>query len=88
MKPGAVQSRVVQKLRAKAPLVTATYVAYAAMEQLIKECSRPGEYKIPQALEKNGEIPTDETGTHIGEGEGWWYSSMHCHNHYCYATPH
>lgn len=72
---------IAQKLREKAPLITETYVAYGAMRELIKECSRPGEYKIPQALEKNGEIPTDENGTHIGEGEGWWYNSMHCHTH-------
>ena len=56
--------------------MTETYVAYGAMRQLIKECSRAGDYKIPQALVKNGEIPVDENGTHVGEGEGWWYESM------------
>jgi cytochrome b pre-mRNA-processing protein 3 len=51
------------------------------MRDLIKECSRPGEYKIPQALVKNGEIPVDENGVHLGEGDGWWYEGMHCHTH-------
>jgi cytochrome b pre-mRNA-processing protein 3 len=59
--------------------MTETYVAYGATRDLIKECGRAGEYTIPQALEKNGEIPTDESGVHLGVGEGWWYDSMHCH---------
>jgi cytochrome b pre-mRNA-processing protein 3 len=65
-----------QKLREKAPLMTETYVAYGATRDLIKECTKPGEYKIPQALLKRGEIPVDENGVHLGEGEGWWYDSM------------
>lgn len=68
-----------QKLREKAPLMTETYVAYGATRDLIKECTRAGEYKIPQALDTKVDIPTDENGVHIGEGEGWWYQSMHCH---------
>ena len=64
-----------QKLREKAPLMTETYVAYGATRDLIKECTKPGEYKIPQALVKRGEIPVDENGVHLGEGEGWWYDS-------------
>jgi cytochrome b pre-mRNA-processing protein 3 len=62
-------------MREKAPLMTETYVAYGATRELVKECTRPGEYKIPQALEKNVEIPTDENGVHLGIGEGWWYES-------------
>lgn len=64
-----------QKLREKAPLMTEPYVAYGATRDLIKECSRPGEYKIPQAQIKGAEIPTIENGVHLGEGEGWWYES-------------
>ena len=64
-----------QKLREKAPLMTETYVAYGATRDLIKECTKPGEYTIPQALEKRGEIPVDDNGVHLGEGEGWWYDS-------------
>jgi cytochrome b pre-mRNA-processing protein 3 len=55
--------------------MTETYVAYGATRDLIKECTRPGEYKIPQALVKRGEIPVDEDGVHLGEAEGWWYDS-------------
>ncbi|KAF2819365.1 ubiquinol cytochrome-c reductase assembly protein Cbp3 [Ophiobolus disseminans] len=73
-KPGV--TGLAQMLRDKAPRLTETYVAYGAMRDLIKECSRPGEYQIPQALEKNGEIPTDENGTHVGEGAGWWYETL------------
>lgn len=64
-----------QKLREKAPLMTETYVAYGATRDLIKECTKPGEYKIPQALLKGGEIPVDDNGVHLGEAEGWWYDS-------------
>lgn len=53
--------------------MTETYVAYGATQDLIKECARAGDYTIPQALEKNGEIPRDETGAHLGVGTGWWY---------------
>lgn len=55
--------------------MTEPYVAYGATRDLIKECSRPGEYTIPQALQKGAEIPTIENGVHLGEGEGWWYES-------------
>lgn len=68
-----------QKLREKAPLMTETYVAYGATRDLIKECTKPGEYKIPQALVKRGEIPVDENGVHLGEAEGWWYDSKCTH---------
>lgn len=68
-------SGLAQRLREKAPLMTEPYVAYGATRDLIKECSRPGEYKIPQAQQKGAEIPTIENGVHLGEGEGWWYDS-------------
>lgn len=56
--------------------MTETYVAYGATRDLIKECTKPGEYKIPQALLKGGEIPVDDNGVHLGEGEGWWYDTL------------
>lgn len=65
-----------QKLREKAPLMTETYVAYGATRDLIKQCTKPGDYTIPQALEKRGEIPTDENGVHLGVAEGWWYDTL------------
>lgn len=65
-----------KKIREKAPIVTETYVAYGAARTLVQECGRPGDYKIPEALEKSAEIPTDEDGTHIGQGTGWWYDAL------------
>lgn len=53
--------------------MTETYVAYAATQQLMKECTRHADYTIPQALEKNGEIPRDETGAHLGVSDSWWF---------------
>ncbi|RMZ67911.1 Ubiquinol-cytochrome c chaperone UPF0174 [Pyrenophora seminiperda CCB06] len=73
---GAGAMGLAQKLREKAPLMTETYVAYGATRDLIKECTKPGEYKIPQALVKRGEIPVDENGVHLGEAEGWWYDTL------------
>lgn len=69
-------TRLAVKARKMAPLMTETYAAYGATEVLFKECARPGDYTIPQALEKKGEIPTDEAGVHIGVGSGWWYEGM------------
>jgi cytochrome b pre-mRNA-processing protein 3 len=66
---------ITSKIREKAPLMTETYVAHSATELLVKECARSGNYTIPQALEKNVEIPRDETGAHLGVGTGWWYDS-------------
>ncbi|KAF2270220.1 ubiquinol cytochrome-c reductase assembly protein Cbp3 [Lojkania enalia] len=67
---------VAQAFRKRAPIVTETYVAYGATGDLIKECVRQGDYTIPQAAENGAEIPTDETGAHIGVGTGWWYESL------------
>lgn len=64
---------IAAKLREKAPLMTETYVAYAATQQLMKECTRHADYTIPQALEKNEELPRDETGAHLGLSESWWF---------------
>lgn len=55
--------------------MTETYVAYSVTEKLLQECARPGDYQIPQALDKKGEIPEDDNGVHIGVGTGWWYES-------------
>jgi cytochrome b pre-mRNA-processing protein 3 len=71
----SVLSGFAAKIREKAPLMTEPYVAYGATQELVKECARHGAYTIPQALEKNVEIPTDETGAHLGVGTGWWYES-------------
>jgi cytochrome b pre-mRNA-processing protein 3 len=67
---------IAKKIHEKAPFLTETYVSYGATQELLKECSRPGDYQIPQAQEKNGVIPTDEDGVHLGVGEGWWYDTL------------
>lgn len=66
---------IARKIREKAPAFAETYVSYGATEKLLNECTKQGEYNIPQALEKNGQIPTDENGVHLGIGHGWWYES-------------
>jgi cytochrome b pre-mRNA-processing protein 3 len=73
--PPRIGGGIAQAIRKRAPLLTETYVAYGATERLFKECARPGAYEVPQALEKGAEIPTDESGAHIGVGKGWWYES-------------
>lgn len=70
-----VSARLVRGMRKMAPIMTETYAAYGATDVLFKECARHGDYTIPQAKEKGGVIPTNEEGTHIGVGSGWWYES-------------
>ncbi|KAF2277932.1 uncharacterized protein EI97DRAFT_432024 [Westerdykella ornata] len=72
--PGA--RKIAETLRKKAPIFTETYVAYGATGELFKKCAAPGAYTIPQATEKGAEIPTDEDGTHVGVGSGWWYDTL------------
>ncbi|KAF2715113.1 hypothetical protein K504DRAFT_396143 [Pleomassaria siparia CBS 279.74] len=75
--PPTPRARLISSdLRKHVPQLTETYVAYGATEKLLQECSRPGEYTIPQSVDKNGEIPEDENGVHIGVGKGWWYESL------------
>ena len=39
----------------------------------MKECARVADYKIPQAAEKDKEIPKNDKGEDLGIGDGWWY---------------
>jgi len=71
----SISGRVAQTIREQAPLLTETYVAQSATEDLFNECARPGDYTIPQALD-GGEIPTDAEGVHLGVGKGWWYEEL------------
>jgi cytochrome b pre-mRNA-processing protein 3 len=70
-----LRDRLAEKITEAAPNFTETYKAYGVTHELLQECMKPGEYTIPQVFEKNGEIPTDENGVHLGEGRGWWYES-------------
>ncbi|KAL2047154.1 hypothetical protein N7G274_001173 [Stereocaulon virgatum] len=67
---------IAKELRKRASSVTETYVAYGVCENLIKECARQADYTIPQAHEKNIDIPKTKDGEDLGVGTGWWYESM------------
>jgi len=62
-------------LRKLAPSFTETYVAYGACEKLVKECARQADYTIPQAHEKNVDVPKTKDGEDLGVGTGWWFES-------------
>lgn len=66
---------IAKELRKRASATTETYVAYGVCQKLLKECSRQADYRIPQALEKNVEVPKTKAGEDLGVGEGWWYDS-------------
>lgn len=55
--------------------MTETYIAYGVCERLLKECARQADYTIPQAKEKNVEIPKTKDGEDLGVGTGWWFDS-------------
>ena len=63
------------ELRKRAPSLTETYVAYGVCEVLVKECARQADYTIPQAREKNVEIPKTKDKEDLGVGTGWWFDS-------------
>lgn len=62
-------------LRARAGNFTETYVAYGVCDRLVKECARQADYTIPQAREKNVEVPKTKDGEDLGVGTGWWFES-------------
>ena len=66
---------IARELRKRAGVTTETYVAYGACETLVKECARQAAYKIPQAQQKNTDIPKTKDGEDLGVGDGWWYQS-------------
>lgn len=50
-------------------------IAQDVAETLFKECARQADYTVPQAFEKEGEVPKNEAGEDVGQGTGWWYDS-------------
>lgn len=66
---------IAKELHKRVPSVTETYVAYGVCEKLVKECARQADYTIPQAHEKNVEIPKTKDGEDLGVGTGWWFES-------------
>lgn len=55
--------------------LTEPYKAYGACQRLIKECARQADYTIPQAHEKNVEVPQTKDQEDLGVGTGWWFES-------------
>lgn len=66
---------IAKELRKRLPAVTETYVAYGVCEKLVKECARQADYTIPQAREKNVQVPKTKDGEDLGVGTGWWFES-------------
>ena len=66
---------IAKELRKRATNTTETYVAYGVCEKLVRECARQADYTIPQARDKNTEIPKTTDGEDLGVGTGWWYES-------------
>ena len=61
--------------RNQSPGIGGSYVSYVATDHLFRECALQADYSVPEAFEPRAAIPTDEHGTHIGIGRGWWYES-------------
>ena len=74
--PPSATQKLAEGVRKAAPSLTETYVAYGVCETLVRECSRVADYQIPQANDKNAEIPSNSKGEDVGIGESWWYQSM------------
>ena len=67
---------VAKQLRKRATVTTETYIAYGVCEKLVEKCASQASYRIPQAQDKNVDIPKMKNGEDLGVGEGWWYQSM------------
>ena len=68
---------IAKELRKRASNTTETYVAYGICEKLVRECARQADYTIPQAHDKNAEVPKTKDDEDLGVGTGWWYESKH-----------
>ena len=66
---------IAKELHKRASSVTETYVAYGVCEALVKECARQADYTIPQAREKDVDVPKTKEGEDLGVGTGWWFDS-------------
>ncbi|KAG8531521.1 uncharacterized protein KY384_003150 [Bacidia gigantensis] len=69
---------IAKEFRKRASATTETYIAYAACEKLVTECARQANYVMPQAEQKNIDIPKTKEGEDLGKGDGWWYESVLC----------
>ena len=67
--------KIAKEFSKQFPSVTETYRAYAICERLVKECAQQADYTIPQARERNVEIPKTKDQEDLGVGTGWWFES-------------
>lgn len=74
--PAAPSLSIAEELHKRVSSVTETYVAYGVCENLVKECARQADYAIPQAHEKNVEVPKTKDGEDLGVGTGWWFETL------------
>jgi hypothetical protein len=65
--------RIAKQLRKHAAAQTETYVAYGGTRELFRECAKHATYTVPQASQKDAEIPKTAEGEDIGVGGGWWH---------------
>ncbi|KAG0647663.1 cbp3 [Hyphodiscus hymeniophilus] len=74
-KPASTQtsSSALQGLRKR---TTETYTAYGATEILYKECAHQADYSIPQARDKDAEMPKTADEEDLGVGVGWWHTEV------------
>jgi cytochrome b pre-mRNA-processing protein 3 len=70
--PTSTASRLANELRKRASGTTETYIAYGATQKLFNECSRAGNYTVPQ-IDDGGIAPKNDAGEDLGVGTGWWY---------------
>jgi cytochrome b pre-mRNA-processing protein 3 len=66
--------KAVNELRKLTGRATETYTAYGATEILYKECARQADYSIPQAKDKDADMPKTSDGEDLGIGQGWWHT--------------
>ena len=50
-----------------------TYVAYGMTQKLFEACSSQADYQVPQSSQKGADVPTTESGEHLGVSDSWWY---------------
>ena len=68
--------KIANEVRKRAAGVTETYIAYGATEKLYRQCAAQADYSVPQAKERDTEIPKTPDGFEMGVGRGWWYQSV------------
>jgi len=53
-----------------------SYEIYGSTELIYDLCKNQASYEIPQAAERDAEMPKTEDGEDLGVGKGWWFNGM------------